>query len=62
MKDTSEMERDELFLYVEDYLKQKDVYSASETWRQTAARVEADDPQLAAWLRKAEERWDELNY
>jgi hypothetical protein len=62
MREVSEMERDELFLYVEALIKQKGFYSASETWRQTASRIEKQDPEFAQYLCRAEEHWDELNY
>ncbi|MDI6795785.1 MAG: hypothetical protein QMD09_02520 [Desulfatibacillaceae bacterium] len=62
MREVSEMERDELFLYVEALIKHKGFYSAAETWRQTALRIEKDDPEFACYLRRAEDRWDEVNY
>ncbi|MFP4475344.1 MAG: hypothetical protein ACLFOY_07265 [Desulfatibacillaceae bacterium] len=58
--DFSEMEKDELFLTVERALKAKGVYDVRETWRQTAARIRDEDPDLAGMLIRAEERWDEL--
>ena len=59
--DFSQMNRDELFLYVEGILKQKGCNSVTEIWGETALRVEKDDPELAAMLRLAEKRWEELN-
>lgn len=59
--DFSEMNRDELFLYVEGILKQKGFHSVTELWGETALRVEKDDPELAAMLRLADIRWKELN-
>lgn len=59
--DFSEMNRDELFLTIEGMLKQKGCGSVSETWLQTAQAIEKDDPEFAALLRKANERWEELN-
>lgn len=59
--DFDEMNRDELFLYVEALLKKNNVHSVTETWGETANRIEKDLPDLAATLRKAEERWDVLN-
>ncbi len=59
--DFSEMNRDEVFLHIEGILKQKGCHSVTETWTETALRIEGDDPELAALLRKAMKRWDELN-
>ncbi len=59
--DYSEMNRDELFLRIEGILKQKGCGSVTETWLETAVRIEKDDPELAAMLREAYERWEELN-
>jgi hemerythrin-like domain-containing protein len=58
--DFSEMEKDELFGRVERMIKEKGYYNVRETWRETAARVEKENPEFAALLRRAEERWDEL--
>ncbi len=59
--DMSEMNRDELFLYVESLVKQKGLTSVTETWREIALRIEKEDPEFAEFLRKAETRWDEMN-
>ncbi len=59
--DFSEMNRDELFLMIEGILKQKGCGSVTETWLETALRIENDEPELAALLRKANVRWEELN-
>ncbi|MBI9077225.1 MAG: hypothetical protein JEZ02_17580 [Desulfatibacillum sp.] len=59
--DMSDMNRDEVFLYVEGLIRQKGYSSVSETWRQIAARIEKDDPEFADFLRKAEDHWDEVN-
>lgn len=59
--DFDEMNRDDLFLYVELILKAKGIGSVSETWRETAVKIEADDPELAEMLHKAMDRWNEMN-
>ena len=59
--DMSQMNRDELFMYVEGLIKQKGYSSVTETWRQIAARIEKDDPEFAAFLREAEDNWDDAN-
>ena len=59
--DISDMNRDEIFLYVEGLIRQKGYSSVTETWRQIAARIGKDDPEFAAFLCKAEDHWDEVN-
>jgi hypothetical protein len=59
--DFDEMNRDDLFLYVELILKDKGLWSLTETWRETAVKIEDKDPELAAMLHKAMDRWNEMN-
>ena len=59
--DFDAMDRDELFFRVEVLLKQLGFHSVTETWRETARRIESQDPETAALLRRAEDRWDEMN-
>ncbi len=59
--DFDEMNRDELFYYVENILKARNLWSLTETWRETAVKIEKDDPDLASMLHRAMDRWNEMN-
>ncbi|MBU2488256.1 MAG: hypothetical protein KKA60_02580 [Proteobacteria bacterium] len=59
--DFDDMNRDELFFRVEVLLKKLGYHSVTETWKETAVRIEAEAPELAVMLRRAEDRWDEMN-
>ncbi|MEW5735082.1 MAG: hypothetical protein AB1921_09520 [Thermodesulfobacteriota bacterium] len=59
--DFSEMSIDELFYRVETLLKKKGLHSVSETWRETAVRIKDQEPELADFLHRAMDRWEEMN-
>lgn len=59
--DFSEMDIEEIFFRVETLLKKKGLHSVTETWRETAARVRDQDPELADLLNRAMDRWEELH-
>uniref|UniRef100_A0A6M3L2U4 Uncharacterized protein n=1 Tax=viral metagenome TaxID=1070528 RepID=A0A6M3L2U4_9ZZZZ len=47
----------ELYSYVEKFLDENNINDKSETWEETADRIESDKPQIANFLRHAANRW-----
>ena len=45
---------------VDAFLEEIDEFRPGEAWSDCAGRVEKQDPELAAWLREADRRWDAI--
>jgi hypothetical protein len=54
------LNQNELSETVEATLNDAGVNNSSESWGETATRIEDDNPMLAAWLREAEAKWFEF--
>lgn len=50
-----------LGVVVDAYLEDIGEFRPGEAWGDCAARIAAEEPALAEWLREAERRWDELD-
>jgi len=47
----------ELYSYVEKFLDENNINDQSESWEETADRIESDKPQISNFLRHAASRW-----
>ncbi len=45
---------------VDAFLEEIGEFRPGEAWGDCAGRVEKEDPELAAWLREADKRWDAI--